>query len=216
MWRLDSTLLCTSSHRRKLPAAPRAARPALLAALLCRRWLAIIGPRAASPAPRPRSAARPQSPTAQLRRDPDRRPDPGRALRRLHAYPGAPETRAMPNTLDLIAKRGDHLQPLLRPLPALLPLARQPADRPLRPQPQRPRQRPAQRRLHRLHRSGRATTTTSPPGCRRPATARSTSASSSTATATRRTTTARRAARLERLAHGPQRRHRTTTTTATR
>ena len=47
-------------------------------------------------------------------------------------------------------RKGDDLQPLLRLLPALLPLAGQPADRPLRPQPQRPRQRAAQRRLHRL------------------------------------------------------------------
>ena len=56
----------------------------------------------------------------------------------------------MPNTLDLIAEQGRHLQPLLRLLPALLPLAGQPADRPLRPQQRRPRQRPAQRRLLRL------------------------------------------------------------------
>ena len=64
--------------------------------------------------------------------------------------PGGAPITAMPNTLALIAGKGDHLQPLLRLLPALLPLAGQPADRPLRPQPQRPRQRAAQRRLHRL------------------------------------------------------------------
>ena len=76
----------------------------------------------------------------------------------FRAYAGGAATRAMPNTLDLIAKRGDDLQPLLRLLPALLPLAGQPADRPLRPQPQRPRQRPAQRRLHRLLAAARAYT----------------------------------------------------------
>ena len=56
----------------------------------------------------------------------------------------------MPNTLDLLAEKGDDLQPLLRLLPALLPLAGQPADRPLRPQQRRQGQRAAQRRLLRL------------------------------------------------------------------
>ncbi len=98
-----------------------------------------------------RRAAQPQRRSAQLRRDPDRRPDARRALRDLQApTPARPQTRAMPNTLDLIAKRGMTLQPLLRLLPALLPLASQPADRPLRPQHRRQRQRPAQRRLLRL------------------------------------------------------------------
>ena len=102
---------------------------------------------------------------------------------------GAADTRRC-RTRSPDRRQGDHLQPLLRLLPALLPLAGQPADRPLRPQPQRPRQRAAERRLHRLQ---------LPPGqhpqprdlaAGRPATARSTSASSSTATATSRTTTA--------------------------
>ena len=43
----------------------------------------------------------------------------------------------------MLGEQGRHLQPLLHPLHALLPLAGQPADRPLRPQQQRPRQRPA-------------------------------------------------------------------------
>ena len=51
-------------------------------------------------------------------------------------------------------QEGDHLQPLLRLLPALLPVAGQPLDRPLRPQQQRARQRPAERRLHRVRLPG--------------------------------------------------------------
>ena len=96
----------------------------------------------------------------------------------------------MPNTLDADRQPRRHLQPLLRLLPALLPLAGQPADRPLRPQPQRPRQRAARTAATPASPSAPPTATTSPPGCRAPATARSTSASSSTATATNRSTTA--------------------------
>ena len=57
--------------------------------------------------------------------------------------PAAPPIRRCRTRSQLIAEQGRDLQPLLRLLPALLPLAGQPADRPLRPQPQRPRQRPA-------------------------------------------------------------------------
>ena len=67
---------------------------------------------------------------------PDRRPDARPALRAFTPVSGV-TLQAMPNTLELIAEKRRHLQPLLRPLPALLPLARQPADRPLRAQPPR-------------------------------------------------------------------------------
>ena len=98
--------------------------------------------------------------------------------------PGGAPIVAMPNTLELIADQRRHLQPLLRLLPALLPLPGQPPHRSLRPQPQRPRQRPARTAATPASPRGRPTPTTSPSGCRTPATGRSTSASSSTATAT--------------------------------
>ena len=98
----------------------------------------------------------------------------------------------MPATLDLIAKTRDHLQPLLRPLSPLLPLARQPlTGRYAHNHNVRGNVQPNGGYTGFSFRGGRSPTT-SPPGCRRPATARSTSASSSTATATSRTTTARR------------------------
>ena len=109
----------------------------------------------------------------------------------FRAYEGAPATRAMPNTTRPDRQTRHDLQPLLRLLSALLPLAGQPADRPLRPQPQRQGQRPAQRRLSPASPRAAAFTHNLAVWLQRPATRRSTSASSSTATATSPTTTAR-------------------------
>ena len=104
--------------------------------------------------------------------------------------PAARRSRRCRTRSRCIAEKGVTFNRYYVLLPALLPVAGQPADRPLRAQQQRPRQRPAERRLHRLQHAAPPTPTTSPPGCRAPATGRSTSASSSTATATSPTTTA--------------------------
>ncbi len=85
-------------------------------------------------------------PAAELRRHPDRRPDPGTALRQLQ--PG----RRQPDRSDAEHAGADrqprgHLQPLLHALLALRALAGGAADRPLRPQQQRARERVPQRRL---------------------------------------------------------------------
>ncbi len=177
------TLDSTSSRAAACPA-----RLGLAVGLLALLLLALVARRPADAPSRPRARRR-RSQKPELRRHPDRRPDARPALRDLHAVrrgadPGDAE-HARPDR-----QPRHHLQPLLRLLPALLPLAGQPADRPLRPQPQRPRQRPARTAATPASRSAAPTPTTSPPGCRAPATGRSTSASSSTATATNRSTTA--------------------------
>ena len=141
----------------------------------------------------------------ELRRDPDRRPDARRPLRdlpRLRRSPGdaGDAEHARPD------RQARHdLQPLLRLLSPLLPLAGQPADRPLRPQPRTSGATSSPTAATRASPSARPSPTTSPSGCSRPATRRSTSASSSTATATAPYDNGEdSAARLELLAHGPQ------------
>ncbi len=59
----------------------------------------------------------------------------------------------MPNTLDLIAKRGATFNRYYVSYSLCCALTGQPADRPLRPQRGRPRQRRARRRLHGLPQS---------------------------------------------------------------
>ena len=190
-----------------------AARLALAAACCAARALALRrrqrAQRAPPPAPRRRRRARRRtgrSPNFVVIQTDDQTLD---QLYATYTPPGGAPILAMPNTLALIAGKGRHLQPLLRLLPALLPLAGQPADRPLRPQPQRPRQRAART----------AATPASPPRG-----AYSHNIATWLQGAGYRTIHIGKflngygdepfdngndgAARLERLAHGPQRRHR--------
>ena len=121
---------------------------------ICARHLALLCALALSVGPAGAAAAEEEpldpGPAAQLRRRPDRRPDPRRPLRHLHRLP-----RRAGDAGDAEHARPDRqarqdLQPLLRLLPPLLSLAGQPADRPLLPQQRRQGQRAAERRLLRL------------------------------------------------------------------
>ena len=67
------------------------------------------------------------------------------------AYPGAPQTRAMPNTLNLIAKRGMTFKRYYVSYPLCCPSRVSLHDRPLRAQPRRQGQHAAERGLLRLH-----------------------------------------------------------------